>query len=175
MYKNQARFVTVNALAIALVCVSTMMVQIPIPLGYMHFGNVCILLAGVFFGPATGLLAGGIGSALADLLSGYAVWALPTLAIKSLMGFTTGYLAWGGFGRIRVRMCSARTAAATVAGVLIMSVGYVVAGTFLYHSIPAGLAQLPGLALEGVLGAVLFYALGLTFEKARISRMLGAG
>ena len=63
-----AKKLAINALAIALVCVSTMVIQIPIPLGYMHLGNCCILLVSVYFGNMTGMLAGGIGSCLADLL-----------------------------------------------------------------------------------------------------------
>ena len=49
-----AKKLAINALAIALVCVSTMVIQIPIPLGYMHLGNCCILLVSVYFGNMTG-------------------------------------------------------------------------------------------------------------------------
>lgn len=49
MKQMNAKQITLAALAMALVCVSTMMIQIPIPLGYMHLGNCCILLFGVFF------------------------------------------------------------------------------------------------------------------------------
>ena len=49
MKKMDAKQITLAALAIAVVCVSTMVIQIPIPLGYMHLGNCCILLFGVFF------------------------------------------------------------------------------------------------------------------------------
>ena len=55
-----AKKLAINALAIALVCVSTMVIQIPIPLGYMHLGNCCILLVSVYFGNMTGMLAGGM-------------------------------------------------------------------------------------------------------------------
>lgn len=72
MNKLNSRTISINALAIALVCLSTMFLQFPIPLGYAHLGNCFILISGVFFGPVTGLLAGGIGSALSDLLTGYA-------------------------------------------------------------------------------------------------------
>ena len=53
-----AKKLAIDALAIALVCVSTMVIQIPIPLGYMHLGNCCILLVSVYFGNMTGMLAG---------------------------------------------------------------------------------------------------------------------
>ena len=41
MKKMDAKQITLAALAIAVVCVSTMVIQIPIPLGYMHLGNCC--------------------------------------------------------------------------------------------------------------------------------------
>ena len=84
---KESRAIAVNALAAALVCIGTMAIQIPIPLGYMHLGNACILLMAAMFGPVTGMLAGGIGSAMADLLTGYTQWVLPTLLIKCAMGF----------------------------------------------------------------------------------------
>lgn len=87
MKQMNAKQITLAALAMALVCVSTMMIQIPIPLGYMHLGNCCILLFGVFFSKTIGTLAGGVGSCMADLLSGYPQWILPTLIIKGIMGY----------------------------------------------------------------------------------------
>lgn len=170
MKTKHAKFITINALAIALVCVSTMLIQIPIPLGYMHLGNSCILLISTFFGPITGLLAGGIGSALADLLSGYSQWVLPTFIIKSFMGFAIGYLASGKKNQFTV--LSLRTLLACIAGVLTMVLGYFLAGTILYGGAAAGAAQIPGLSIEGILGMLLFYAAGIAFEKAHIRRFI---
>ena len=62
----------VTAVLMALTCVATMVVQIPIPLGYAHLGDSVILISAYFFGPVVGALAGGIGSAMADILTGYA-------------------------------------------------------------------------------------------------------
>ena len=143
-----AKKLAINALAIALVCVSTMVIQIPIPLGYMHLGNCCILLVSVYFGNMTGMLAGGIGSCLADLLSGYTQWIIPTLIIKGIMGL--------------------RTFLGAAAGIVIMIAGYQFAGCFLYGGMAAGFAQIPGLTTEGVIGLLLFYVIGFAFEKAKI-------
>lgn len=170
MRENTAKFVTVNALAIALVCVSTMAIQIPIPLGYMHLGNTCILLMAVLFGPMTGFLAGGIGSAFADLLTGYTQWVLPTLIIKCLMGFVIGRIACGKDHQ--VKMASVRTLCASVAGIAVMVFGYFAAGAVMNGSIYTGLLQVPGLTFEGVLGAVLFYIVGAVLEKAHVERLL---
>ena len=168
MKEHAAKYVTVNALSIALVCISTMAIQIPIPLGYMHLGNTCILLTAAMFGPGTGVLAGGIGSAMADLLTGY---TLPTLLIKSVMGLVIGYLAWGT--EKRLRMASPRTLLAGVAGIAVMVFGYTMAGAVLNGSFYTGLLQVPGLTLEGVIGLAAFYGLGFVLEKAHVMRLLG--
>ncbi|MDD6211797.1 MAG: ECF transporter S component [Clostridiales bacterium] len=163
--KSSAFQVAIAALAIALVCVSTMMIQIPIPLGYMHLGNCCILLIGVYFGPTVGMLAGGLGSALADLLT-YPQWALPTLLIKGLMGWAIGKIASQKESSNRVRRF--QTFLASVAGILIMIIGYFIAGAILYGGIAVGAAQIPGLTLEGVIGIILFYILAAALEAAHV-------
>lgn len=168
--KNTAKYVTMNALSIALVCIATMAIQIPIPLGYMHLGNTCILLVAALFGPTTGLLAGGIGSALADLLTGYTQWVIPTLIIKSIMGFAIGAIAYkkeAGF-----HMVTVRTFLGSVAGIVIMIFGYFAAGAIMNGSIYTGWTQVPGLTLEGIIGMVVFYAIGLVLEKAHVVRIL---
>lgn len=170
MKENTAKYVTVNALAIALVCIATMAIQIPIPLGYMHLGNTCILLVAVLFGQTTGLLAGGIGSALADLLTGYTQWVLPTLIIKSIMGFAIGAIAHRkgtGFYMVNIR-----TFLGSAAGIVIMIFGYFAAGAIMNGSIYTGWTQVPGLTLEGIIGMVVFYAIGLVLEKAHVVKIL---
>ena len=127
MNKLNSRTISINALAIALVCLSTMFLQFPIPLGYAHLGNCFILISSVFFGPVTGLLAGGIGSALSDLLTGYAQWIIPTLIIKGIMGFVIGYIA--NRTGLTVNMFKIRTAAASIVGIIIMVVGYFIAAS----------------------------------------------
>ena len=161
-----AKKLTIDALAIALVCVSTMVIQIQIPLGYMHLGNCCILLVSVYFGNMTGMLAGGIGSCLADLLSGYVQWIIPTLIIKGIMGLAIAMIAYREGEEIR--MLRLRTFLGALAGIVIMIVGYTFAGCILYGGVAVGFAQIPGLTTEGVIGMVLFYVIGFAFEKARI-------
>lgn len=80
------RLVTAAVLA-ALACVATMVVSVPIPAtkGYFNLGDCIVLLCGLFLGPVYGALAGGLGSALADLFLGYAVYAPGTFIIKGCM------------------------------------------------------------------------------------------
>lgn len=73
------------ALMAAMTCISTMAIKVPSPTsGYIHLGDGVVLLSGILLGPFYGGAAAGIGSMFADLLSGYAGFALPTLIIKAL-------------------------------------------------------------------------------------------
>lgn len=168
MNKGIANKITTTALSIALVCVGTMVIQIPIPLGYMHFGNICIILVASLFSPSTALLAGGVGSALSDLFTGYPQWIIPTLIIKGFMGYAACKVMHNKDEASN--MFSVRTIVGAVVAIVIMVAGYFVAGSILYGSIYTGAAQIPGLSLEGVCGIVGFYVIGLALEKAHVSR-----
>lgn len=75
------------AVLAAVVFVMTMVPKIPIPLGYANLGEAAILLIALGFPRRDAALAAGLGSALTDLLGGYAVWAVPTFIIKGFMAF----------------------------------------------------------------------------------------
>lgn len=170
MNNFNSKTISINALAIALVCLSTMFLQFPIPLGYAHLGDCFILISGVFFGPVTGLLAGGIGSALADLLTGYPQWVIPTLIIKGIMGFVIGYIA--NRSGHSTDMFKIRTAIASVLGIIIMVVGYFIGGSILYGSIYTGATQIPGLVAKGVVDTILFYVLGSALQAAHLPKYI---
>mgnify|MGYP001774926226 FL=1 len=62
------------ALFAALSCVATMVIKIPTPTGgYIHAGDAVVLLSAFLLGPWWGAAAAGLGSCLADILSGYAL------------------------------------------------------------------------------------------------------
>lgn len=166
MKSNQnIRRLTITALGIALVCICTRLFQFPIPLGYAHLGNCMILLFAVYFDPWIGALAGGLGSALADLLS-FPEWALPTLIIKSLMGFVTAVIAKNNGKRVQLK--SVRILLAIIFGIIIMVVGYFIAGSVLYGSVITGATQIPGLISEGAVGIILFYIIAAALESTGI-------
>ncbi|MFR6185812.1 MAG: ECF transporter S component [Lawsonibacter sp.] len=75
------------ALFTALTTVMTMVIQVPSPMqGYVNLGDCGVLLSAWVLGPRVGGgAAAGIGSMLADLLSGYAHYAPGTLVIKTCM------------------------------------------------------------------------------------------
>jgi energy-coupling factor transport system substrate-specific component len=79
---------------IAVVAVLTFAVQVPIPAtgGYVHLGDAGVFFSALAFGPWIGGVAGGVGCAIADILSGYATWAPLTLLAHGLQGVVAGIL-----------------------------------------------------------------------------------
>lgn len=71
----------------AIICVVTLFPQIPVPAtgGYIHMGDAVLLVAAWLFGPLYGTLAAAFGSFLADVFSGYIIYAPATLVIKGLV------------------------------------------------------------------------------------------
>jgi len=86
---NGTREITLTALSAAFVTVATMLIRIPHPLtkGYINIGDAAVNSRGYGARKRLGWLAGGLGSALADLLGGYAHWAPWTFLIKSAEGY----------------------------------------------------------------------------------------
>ena len=84
--KNKTKEMTMSAMIAALVCVATMLIKIPSPLkGYLNLGDCVVLLAGWMLSPGYGFLAAGLGSAMADVFSGYVMYAPATFVIKGVM------------------------------------------------------------------------------------------
>ena len=159
--KNTKLLKTVmTALFAALVCVATMAVRIPIPAtqGYANLGDALVLLAAFFLGPLYGTLAAGIGSALADIFAGYAIYAPGTAVIKGLCALAAALLVRQLGGRLKW----AHVPAAVISEIIM------VGGYFLYESavLGYGLAaagSIPANAIQGAVGAaggiVLYQAL----------------
>ena len=71
----------------AMIFVLTRFIQIPVPggMGYLHFGDAMIYLVASTLGGPWALLASAIGAAIADLSSGYAVYAPVSAIVKVLI------------------------------------------------------------------------------------------
>lgn len=76
-----------SAVMASLVTVGTMIIRIPNPMGgYFNLGDVMIFVCALTFNPFISGFAGGVGSAVADMI-GFPMFAVPTLIIKGLEGF----------------------------------------------------------------------------------------
>lgn len=122
---NIKTFVRV-AMLTALATVLTLFPQIPAGNGYVHFGDCVIYLASIFLGPVPGALVGAIGHGLADIISGFVIFAIPTLIIKGLLGFVIGKLLF------RQSLTLWRLVSAAIVALLIVMLGYFLAELLLY-------------------------------------------
>ena len=140
-----------TALMTALVFVATYLPHIPIPLGYAHLGDAVIFLLALLVPRRTVLFASCIGSALADLLGGFALWIVPTLIIKFVMAEIVYHIGRRG----RELAPRARVISALLLSSLWMAAGYTIAGGILYASFAAALTSSPGLLMEGAVNSVI--------------------
>jgi ECF transporter S component (folate family) len=149
------------ALFAALACVATMSIRIPTPGtgGYIHPGDAIVILSGVVLGPVWGLLAGGIGSALADLLGGYFIYVPITFVIKGLIGFISGLLYQKLSSSKKSRYAAVFLGG--IADIILVAGGYFLCESVMYGagaatSIPANIIQgTGGLVLSLILYPVL--------------------
>lgn len=88
---SKSKRIAAFSLYTALVCIATF-IHIPIP-GYriyFNLGEGAIYTIALLLGGTIGGISGGLGSALADLILGYPLWAPFTLIIKGVEGFVVG-------------------------------------------------------------------------------------
>ncbi len=152
----------------AMIAVATLYLKIPAFPGYYHLGDGVIYAAAVLMGPVVGALAAGIGSALADVVGGYAIWAGPTFIIKFLTALVIGLLAYQARSWPRLIGGMAAGAAVTL-------IGYSITAYFLYgRQIAVALAEFYGnLGQTGsgiVIGLVLVTLLRRVVSFSHLTR-----
>ncbi|MBR6701575.1 MAG: ECF transporter S component [Clostridia bacterium] len=147
-YRKIQKTVT-GSLFAALILVATLVVQIPVPAthGYINLGDCFVILAGILLGPLFGPLAAGTGSALTDVITGYAVYAPATFIIKALMALAAALIT----GKRKTVML---TVPAALAAEIIMTGGYYVFEAFILKYGPAALTGVPMNLIQGGAGIV---------------------
>lgn len=153
---NKLLKICVTAMFAALICVATMLIQIPSPLnGYVNFGDCFILIAAWVLGPVYGFAAGGIGSALADLFSGYAHYVPGTFVIKGLIAVAAALIV-RAFMKKSDKLRLPGFIVGGIAGEAIMVAGYYFyAAMLLGKSFEGALASVPGNLVQGAFGIIV--------------------
>ena len=150
---NNLKKLILAALFAALSCVATMSIRIPTPGtgGYIHPGDAIVILSGVILGPVWGFLAGGIGSALSDLIGGYFIYVPITFVIKGLVALAAGLL----YQKVGKNQKSRYIAVILggVADIILVAGGYFVCEFFIYGAGAA--ASSPANIIQGVGGLVI--------------------
>ena len=163
---TKTKKIVMAALMAALACVATMIIKIPSPLkGYLKLGDCIVLTAGWLLSPTYGFLAAGLGSALADVFSGYVTYAPATFIIKGLMALIAFY----GFKLLNKKIGNlpSRIISGIVAEI-VMILGYFVFEGFLYGFIPSAV-NIPANGVQGIAGLIIGVILIKVFEKSKIT------
>lgn len=154
----------------ALICVATMLIQIPTPLtkGYVNFGDCFVLIAAWVLGPVYGFAAGGIGSALADLLTGYTHYVPGTFVIKGLIAFAAALIVHA-FLKKSDRLRFPGYIVGGIAGEMIMVSGYYLyAATALGKGFIVALDSVFGNVVQGAFGVVVGVMLAQVIAKTHV-------
>ena len=163
--KTTTQKIIFSSMLAALTCVATMVIKIPSPLsGYLNLGDCIVLLSGWLMSPLYGFMAAAIGSALADILSGFMVYAPITFLIKGTMALTAYYgcrLVSKKAGGLFPRILSG------VAAEVFMILGYFVFEGILY-GFEASAVNISMNAMQGAVGLMLGILLTRIFEKHKI-------
>ena len=164
---SKIKKIVLSALMAAMVCIATMMIKIPSPMkGYINLGDCVVLLCGWMLAPWYGFAAAGIGSALADVFSGYITYAPATFVIKGAMAL----IAYAAFKLLSGRI--GKLPAQIIGGVLAelaMVAGYYVFEGFMYGFLPSAV-NIPANAVQGVAGIVIGIVLVKAFERLKITK-----
>ena len=148
----------------AVIFVFTAYFHIPSHTGYTHVGDGFIYLAACLLPTPYAVFAGSAGAMLADCLSGYALWAPGTVAIKAVavLFFTSK----------RPRIVCARNLLALLPAWAVCIGGYYLYESLITWNFAAPLAGIPGYVTQSALSTILFILLGSIFDKMKIKEML---
>ena len=174
------RYIIYLAVFTALVFVATIAIAIPMPTGvgaYLNFGDIVIFIASALLGPWGGLVAGGIGSMLADIV--YApIFAPLTLIVKGTEGLIVGlvvYLLRKAFRQEKVQDYVSYVIAFTIGAILMVSLycvgtglmlGIINSGEYL-AGFSTALLNVPNDLIQGSVSIVGGYALTIGLRKIK--------
>ena len=142
---------------------TTVATIIPIPLrispnGYVNVGDALVIVSAFLLSPGWGALAAGLGSALADVLTSYFVYAPATLIIKALMALAAGAV----LRRFKTNKTILPAVLGSICAEIIMVSGYFVYDVLIF-GIEGAIADIAGNVVQGtfcaVAGTALFFAL----------------
>lgn len=163
MKREKIKLLTLSSALTAITFVLTAYLQIPSNTGYVHVGDAVIYLSACILPLPYAIFVGAVGGGLADLLSGFGIWAPATVAVKGISVLF--------FSRSK-RFLSARNTTALVPATIVSVCGYYLYEAMLLKSFIAPALGIPGYVMQAVLSCALFAVLGAAFDKMNLKSKL---
>lgn len=158
---EKIRRIVLSGLFSAFITIATL-ASFPLPgKGFANLGDAFIIVTALLLPAGYGFLAAGIGSALADLILGYAIFSPGTFVIKGLMALAVYLIA-------EKRKNTVFVIIGAVTAELIMIFGYLIYGGLLF-GLAGALEDLLGNVIQGAIGAVLGVISYTVLEKTGIA------
>lgn len=132
--------------------------------GYIHFGDAFIYLAGCFLPMPYAYAAAAIGGGLADIMSGSAIWAIPTMIIKPLT------VIW--FTSKEDKLFNKRNIVAVILAGVVSIVGYYLAQVILTGNWVASLLGIWGNIVQAIGSGVIFLIMTVAIDKVSLKKRL---
>ena len=166
MKRNRTKLMCISGIFTALVFVITAYLHIPTYNGEVHCGDGFIILAACLLPMPYSIAVGALGAMLADLLTGFAIWAPGSMIIKGLIALL--------FSCKSARIVTAKNLLMLLPAALISCAGYYFYEVLITGSFLASLAGIPGSLTQAVASSSVFVAAGLAMDKYGIKKkMLG--
>lgn len=162
--KNKIRLMCITGVFVALVFVVTAYLHIPTNNGYIHIGDGFIYLAASLLPWPYAVFVGAGGALLADVLTGFAVWAPGSVVIKAVTA-----LLFSSKGK---RIITLRNALALLPATVICAGGYYLYEALIYSNFISPLAGIPANLTQSVASAVLFVVTGLVIDRTNVRQRL---
>ena len=151
----------------ALTALLTAVLHIPVGNGYVHCGDAVIYLAAAMLPLPYAAGAAAVGGTLADVLSGYAVYALPTFIIKAMLAAV--FSAVGG-----TQMLEKRRILAMILCGLVSVTGYWLTAVILYGGWAAQFIEtVPGNCMQAIASGIVYAVIAAAMMRNPGGKMKG--
>ena len=162
-FPTSMRIATIAILAALTVVIGYIRVPLPATQGIFTLADIAIYFAAFALGPWSAAIAGGLGTALIDLIGGTAQYAPASLVVHGLEGLLAGLIA--SIGR-KDRISLASWILAAVCGTVVMAGGYLGAETLFYGGFAKAMTEVLVNVAQSTVGAVGGALLAVAVRRA---------
>ncbi len=173
MWNKSLLNITYTAIFTAIIMLATSIIKFSTGLGegYIHLGDSMIYLTACLLPFPYCIIAGALGGGLADILSGFAIWSIPTMLIKALNVLPFAIICKKYKS---TKILSKQTILMSVISGTITIVGYFVAECILY-SVASATLSLIGNTIQAVASGIIFIIMATALDKTNFKSKISKG
>ena len=164
MKKNHTKLICITGIFSALVFVITAYLHIPTYNGYVHCGDGIIFIAACMLPMPYSIIVGALGAMLADLLTGFAIWAPGSMIIKGLLALL--------FTCRSAKIVTKRNLFMLLPAALISAVGYYLYEALIMGNFIAPLAGIPASLIQAAASSIVYAAIGIAMDRYDLKKKM---